>query len=1131
MSLMISRFSHLHALAAAFLAATALCAWGQAPQAADYQLSLGGATFDPLEKAPPLPADWLGASNHDRDFFLVQLQGPTRRPWLRALEKQGWEIIQYIYPFTYVVWGPNGLSAGLAQSPGVRWRGPFEPGYRVAPQWRNLSAAEIDVHVLVYRAVSAVEIDEALLGLGGRDTAYRVIDPRFYAFKTTLPGDRLRDVADLPGVYTAQPAPTDGGARGEVSNQIHAGNHNLANQAAPGYLAWLDGLNLSGQGVVIANVDSGIDQNHPDLAGRIKPCVGPTCGGDRQDYHGTHTAGIMAADGSSGAVDNLGFLRGLGVAPGARLVEQFYPGNFTLPGGMLLLMTDSARNGAGISGNSWGPSGLPRGYDIDTMLVDIGVRDADPDLPGAQPQTYVLSIMNGRGGTSTQGTPDEAKNLIAVGATIMQLASGSPRTNINSLANITAHGPALDGRTLPHLVAPGCYVDSTTLDDGHITDCGTSMASPHVTGSAALFVEYYRRHFAGAEPSPALIKAAFLPVAIDLFGNLDADGGILGHRVDSKQGWGRMDLGAVVDPDAPVLYYDQETLLRNTGESWTEYLAVADPTKPLKLMAAWTDAPGHGLGGPTPAWNNNLDLTVTLNGQTYRGNQFGGAGWSVPALLSDVRNNAEGVLIGPVAQGEFEVRVTAANLASDGVPFAGNDTDQDFALVCYNCETAPSFQMSAVVDSVSICAGEEASYQLALTPILNFQGAAALGVSGLPAGVTASFSDNPVTLPGTSQLTLGDTGSLPAGEYWIRVDASAGGRARTLYLELLVAEPLTAGPIPLAPGPEAVDEPLAPVFVWSPLEGADAYRFELARDVHFTDLRLVETIDEPIFSPIVTLRPGTAYFWRVRGRNACGDGVFSPVYRFETQATPTLLLVDDDDNNPDVRAAYTDILDAMGVPYAVWDAANSADEPSATDLAPFLPVLWFSGAAASQASPRSGPSPAGEQALAAYLQGGGCLALSAQDYATDIVGKGPAQPTALMADWLGVASVVVDAGPSEVTGLGEPFGSVAQSTLSYPFANRGDGLTPDPTAAAIFTSDQGDAAIAKTGASARSAYFGFPLEAMDATAREDVFWALLEFFEYPLERPCRGPGDLQTRTSEWPVERTVLDLLRCLGDY
>jgi hypothetical protein len=468
-----------------------------------------------------------------------------------------------------------------------------------------------------------------------------------------------------------------------MSNQVNAGNVDASNRAIPGYQTWLEQLNLSGDGVVIANVDSGIDEMHPDLFSRMSGCIGLSCSGSTTaSNHGTHTAGIMAGDGSSGVIDSFGFLRGLGMAPGAKLVEQVYDPIYRQENGMLTLMTESYRNGAVISGNSWGPSGTPQGYDYDTRLVDIGVRDADPETPGNQALTFVLSIMNGKGGTSTQGTPDEAKNTFTIGSTYMQNddSSGSQRLNINDLSYNTAHGPALDGRMIPHMVAPGCYVDSTSMTSLHGLMCGTSMASPHVSGAAALFYEQYRNQF-GADPSPALVKAAFLPAAHDLSGNKDADKGILGHPFDSKQGWGRLDADAVLDPAMSVLYYDQEIMFHHTGEFWG--FSIKGELDELRAMLVWTDAPGHGLGGETKAWVNDLDLSVSYNGQTYYGNNFGADGFSVPGGSPDMMNNTEGIFLRDLNADIVTVIVTAGNIAGDGVPNLGDDTDQDFALAVY----------------------------------------------------------------------------------------------------------------------------------------------------------------------------------------------------------------------------------------------------------------------------------------------------------------------------------------------------------------------------------------------------------------------------------------------------------------
>jgi hypothetical protein len=650
-----------------------------------FALTLGGETFDPLISPPRFDTDWQVLPRAEGPgLHLVQFQGPTKTAWLDALEAAGLEIVQYIHPFTYVVWGDGGVLAGQTRQDFVRWTGDYLPAYALQPMYRTLGAETAQVRILVYPGAGLDETLGAIEALGGTQiTVQSGLDPVFDLITCTLSSDRLSAVAKLPGVYTVQPVPTDGGDRGEMSNQVNVGNYFSNNQAFPGYLSWLGQIGLSGQGVVVANVDSGIDQNHPDLVNRMLPCSGPTCGGETASGHGTHTAGIMAGDGSSGALDSYGFLRGLGMAPGVGLVEQLYSPTYLEPGGMLTLMTQSFRNLAVISGNSWGPSSTPKGYDADTRLVDIGVRDADPDLPGNQPLTYVLSIMNGYGRISTQGTPDEAKNIFSVGSTVMQNSTGSQNLNINNISSNSAHGPALDGRNLPHMVAPGCYVDSTNFSaPAHALRCGTSMASPHVSGAVALFYEFYRGQFS-IDPSPALVKAAFLPVAHDLAGYRDADGGVLGHPFDSKQGWGRLNLDAVVNPPGEVAYFDQGFIFSETGQTWSTDITLESPVESLRVMLAWTDAPGHGQGGSAPAWVNNLDLSVEIEGQTFYGNNFGEDGFSIPGGMTDGKNNTEGLFLGSLAEGTYTLTVIAANISGDGVPGNEDLTDQDFALVIY----------------------------------------------------------------------------------------------------------------------------------------------------------------------------------------------------------------------------------------------------------------------------------------------------------------------------------------------------------------------------------------------------------------------------------------------------------------
>ena len=93
---------------------------------------------------------------------------------------------------------------------------------------------------------------------------------------------------------------------------------------------------------------------------------------------------------------------------------------------MLTIYKDSAVNGVMLTNNSWGPTGSPQGYAIPTRQIDMISRDANPDVAGNQPVLAVWSIMNGGGDSngscspSSLGSPDEAKNLFAVGSTKLQ---------------------------------------------------------------------------------------------------------------------------------------------------------------------------------------------------------------------------------------------------------------------------------------------------------------------------------------------------------------------------------------------------------------------------------------------------------------------------------------------------------------------------------------------------------------------------------------------------------------------------------------------------------------------------------------------------------------------------------------
>lgn len=1076
-----------------------------------YTLRLGEMSFDPLVQPPALPDGWDAQRRGGPDLQLIQFHGPTKAEWLASLRAQGVQVVQYIHPFTYVVIADSAaLDAARGASP-IRWSGPFAPAYRVLPAWRNLGDEPVSVRATLVRGLDTQATIAAITGMGGKLDGRAVLNESFESLRFLIPGSSLRSVAGVPGVYSVQLDPTDGGLRGEMSNQVCANNVNGGNQALPGYLAWLSGVGVNGTGVRIANVDGGVQETHPDLVNRFVPCVGTTCSAT-SSTHGTHTAGIMAADGSSGILDAFGFQRGMGMAPGATLVEQVYNPFYQQAGGMLLLMRDSSSNGAQISGNSWGPASTPRGYDNDTQQVDIGVRDANSLVAGNQALNYVLSFMNGNGGFQSQGSPDEAKNTFTIGSTKMQNAgSGSQILEIDDISANSAHGPALDGRTIPHMVAPGCNVDSTVQTSTYGLQCGTSMASPHVAGAAALFIQYYRGLPGfSADPSPAMVKAAFTAVARDLAGRLDADGGVLGHPFDSKQGWGRMEVQRVVNPPRMVQYFDNPMVFDTTGQEWTRSISADDPNQPIRLMLVWTDAPGHGLGGSTPAWNNDLDLVVEDGVNTYRGNNFDpSSGYSLAGGTADGRNNTEGVFIGPTAPATYTVRVRASNINSDGVPNTGDATDQDFALVCYNCAQEPGFTLSAVPPARSICAGQPATYAINISKIMGFASPVTLSVTGLPEDTVGTFSPNPALPAGSSTLTIGPTSFVAPGTYPLQITGISGMLSRTIGVTLQAFDAAPGVPSLASPAAGATGQALRPSLSWNAPSQAGTYEIQVATDVAFTNVvASASNLTGTSFQPASDLSQATLHYWRVRSSNTCGTGAFSTARTFTTRAVPAILLVDDDDNAPDVRGTYTAVLTALGRDYDIWDTLNSDNEPTAAGLSPYSIVIWFTG---DEFGGAAGPGAAGEAALGAWLSTGRCLFISAQDYLYDRGGTGHSVPTAFMMTYLGMANPgASDISQTSVTGLGL-FAGLGPYALSYPFSNFSDRISPDGTAQLAWSGNAGNAGISKNSGVYRTTFFGFPFEALPAANRATVLARILDYCNPPcptIVGDMTGTGEL-----------------------
>jgi len=233
----------------------------------------------------------------------------------------------------------------------------------------------------------------------------------------------------------------------------------------------------------------------------------------------------------------------------------------------------------------------------------------------------------------------------------------------------------------------------------------------------------------------------------------------------------------------------------------------------------------------------------------------------------------------------------------------------------------------------------------------------------------------------------------------------------------------------------------------------------------------------------------------VTASNTCDETVSTP-FSFTT-ANPAILLVDDDNNSPDVRPTYEGLLTALSLLSEAWDA--TADEPPLGTMVGLDAVVWFSGDRfCGGTTPCAGPQATAETALAQYLDGGGCLLISAQDYLWDMGGGGADVPTAFMTGYLGYASGDSDTGDYTSVDGRNVYAATGNSTLTYPpsYSDFSDRLEAGAGAQLAFEGNNGnDAATSKLGPNWFATYLGFGLETLSSGQQQAILQKFLTWCE------------------------------------
>jgi subtilisin len=249
---------------------------------------------------------------------------------------------------------------------------------------------------------------------------------------------------------------------------------------------------VTGAGVKVAVLDTGIDENHPDLtvSGGASMVPGNTSWDDDQG-HGTHCGGIIGARNNKAGV--------VGVAPNSKLyaVKVLNQAGTGYLSWILAGMGWAENNGMDVASMSLGSN-----VDKPDAPCTLAYQRAAERLTRAGCITVAAAGNNGRDPVNPWvGNPARCAGFMAVAAVDRN----------KDLAAFSSRGPSsLCNNCGVEIAAPGVSINSTVRGGGYGIKSGTSMACPHVSGAAALLKELHPTW------GPATIRARLRATADDL---------------------------------------------------------------------------------------------------------------------------------------------------------------------------------------------------------------------------------------------------------------------------------------------------------------------------------------------------------------------------------------------------------------------------------------------------------------------------------------------------------------------------------------------------------------------------------------------------------------------------------------
>jgi len=613
-------------------------------KAVDPTIHLAGFSFDPqITDLNYLNSAWDASAS--TSLFLIQLHVNDASIMSGFEDAYDLDVLERQSQGVYIVRVHDAAhAASLSLDDDVRWIGSYAPYMRTTND--ALGAHLVQITVARDIATSKVATLTTHLVQNGASSSWCSLDMCEAVFDQGLKAHELRRIAAHDDVLFVAKA---------YDLQLH--NNLAATEVGAVAIRATSSLGLDGSGETIAVMDTGLDNDHPDVFGRIA-AINTQYGLDSSPVdsnsgHGTHIVMTVLGDGSGDASTT-------GVAPEANLVmyalEHDPTGYFGRQGSIYDLLSDAELKTARIAVNAWGSNGNFGFYTADSRSADQYVSNNQYLLP-------VFSVGdNGASGASQVTAPGTAKNVLSIGS-----------SNNGSVSASSSQGPTLDGRIKPDLVAPGEGICSARAEEAksvvgsvcasgthsntrsmYMELSGTSQATAVASGSAALAREYLREVAGINKPSASLIKATLVNGAEDL-GTPDIP--------NNNEGWGQIDLENSLAPshagtDLDVFHDDAREL--RAGFSMI-YSFDMDASKGVDLTLAWSDVEGSANAPQSESrLMNDLDVVLEApDGTTYLGNNFVN-GVSVSGGSADDLNNIERIRLpaGTTTQtGEWKILV------------------------------------------------------------------------------------------------------------------------------------------------------------------------------------------------------------------------------------------------------------------------------------------------------------------------------------------------------------------------------------------------------------------------------------------------------------------------------------------